>query len=116
MTLLLFFSICHSIAIFLMSNVFLIHLLFSSGEVADADREDCLHCDEGCQQCKRSEYTTSFSSLLTFSLPASFTFFIDQAVEIKPSALQLQQQQLYTAATWHTQQVAHHSILQSKLL
>lgn len=26
-----------------------------SGEVADADAEDCLHCDEGCKQCELSE-------------------------------------------------------------
>ncbi|XP_062273839.1 proprotein convertase subtilisin/kexin type 5-like [Scomber scombrus] len=25
------------------------------GEVADAENEDCLHCDEGCKQCKRKD-------------------------------------------------------------
>lgn len=34
-----------------------------SGEVADAEDEDCLPCDEGCKQCKRSKYTASFTSL-----------------------------------------------------
>ncbi|XP_051278441.1 proprotein convertase subtilisin/kexin type 5b isoform X2 [Dicentrarchus labrax] len=27
----------------------------SAGEVANAGNEDCLHCDEGCKQCKRKD-------------------------------------------------------------
>lgn len=32
-----------------------IDAMFSPGEVADADNVDCLACDEGCKQCKRSK-------------------------------------------------------------
>lgn len=33
-------------------------LPISPGEVVDAGEVDCLHCDEGCQQCKQSEQIT----------------------------------------------------------
>lgn len=33
-------------------------LPISPGEVVDASEEDCLHCDEGCQQCEQSEHIT----------------------------------------------------------
>ncbi|XP_076586661.1 proprotein convertase subtilisin/kexin type 5-like, partial [Chaetodon auriga] len=33
----------------------------TAGEVADSKNEDCLPCDEGCKQCKRSKQTASFT-------------------------------------------------------
>lgn len=39
----------------------------SPGEVVDAGGVDCLHCDEGCQQCKQSEPITFPSTHLISS-------------------------------------------------
>ncbi|KAM9360686.1 proprotein convertase subtilisin/kexin type 5-like [Symphorus nematophorus] len=36
-------------------NAHCVPLECSAGEVADAENEDCLHCDEGCKQCKRKD-------------------------------------------------------------
>lgn len=64
------------------------YLLFSSGEVADAEYEDCLPCDEGCKQCKHSKQTTSSHFL------SSYLFHLLHRSSCR-NILQ------YTVATWY---------------